>query len=190
MSRAQPVQVARSACVGHLHNTQVVGVCRDLSPLPSPRPGRDILSRSRPPRRLSQVATSIPCRDLSSAQPNHPGHDLKNGVATPISIGQVATSNRCRDQPLLLPQKRPCRNPKPWSRHQTITRQPEPCRDINSMSRHHGQCLLLRRQNRSRLPSLVSTSRPAKPGRDLIPMSRPQEVLTHNELFFYFFNIL
>ena len=30
-----------------------------------------------------------------------------------ISIGQVATSNRCRDQPLILPQKRPCRDPKP-----------------------------------------------------------------------------
>ena len=43
---------------------------------------------------------------------------------------------------------------------------------------------------RSRLPSLVATSRPAKPGRDLITMSQPQEVLTHNKLFFFFFKIL
>ena len=56
-------------------------------------------------------------------------------VATrPGSLPQVATSNRCRDQPLLLPQKRPCRDPKPWLRHQTTTRQPEPCRDIKSVS--------------------------------------------------------
>ena len=60
--------------------------------LPSPRPGRDIISRLRPPRRPSQVATSIPCRDLHSAQPSKSGCDLKmgsrpqNGVATPKAI--------------------------------------------------------------------------------------------------------
>ena len=146
---------------------------------------------SRPPfcpTKTAQVATS------------------KNGVATPISTGQVATLNRCRDQPLLLPQKRPCRDPKPWSRHQTTTRQPEPCRDIKSMSRHHCQCLLLRRQNRSSaqpgrdfhlwsrphtLPSQVATSissrdlKPTRPGRDLKVMSRPQIVFPMSQHEFH-----
>ena len=67
LSRAQPAQVARSTCAGSGHSAQVVGACRDLLPLPSPRAGRDIISRSRPPGQLSQVATSIPCRDLPSA---------------------------------------------------------------------------------------------------------------------------
>ena len=72
MSRPQPAQVPRSTCAGRVHSTPVVGACRDLLPLSSPRPGRDIISRSRPPGRLSQVATSIPCRDLPSAPPKLP----------------------------------------------------------------------------------------------------------------------
>ena len=89
MSSARPAQVARSACAGRSHSAQVVGASRDLLPLPSPRLGHNNVSRSRPPGRLSQVATSIPCRDLPSAQPKHPrSRPQKNGLATPISIRQ------------------------------------------------------------------------------------------------------
>ena len=100
MSRSQPAQVARSACAGRAHSVQVVGASIDLLPLPSPRPGRDIISRSGPPGQLSQVATSIPCRDLPSTQLkpprsrpqkwghgtnfNRPGRDLKS-VSRPAS---------------------------------------------------------------------------------------------------------
>ena len=215
-SHAQPVQVARSACAGRPHNAQVVGACRDLSPLPSPRLGRDIISRSRPPGQLSHVATSIPCRDLPSTQLKPPrsrpqkwgcdtnfhraGRTMSRhqiGVVTPLRPIQVATPKPGRDPPggysmsrhqfyvatSFLPQwtfqvatlksksrpafvpltERPCRDPKPWSQRQTTTRQPEPCRDINSMSRHHGQCLLPRHQYRSS----------AQPGHDFHLWSRP-----------------
>ena len=60
MSCAQPAQVALS--VRRSRNAQAV----------FPRPGCDIISKLRPPRQLSQVATSIPCRDLPSAQPKPP----------------------------------------------------------------------------------------------------------------------
>ena len=105
--------VAPSACAGNAHSAQVVAACRDLSPLPSSRPSRDIISRSRPPRQLSQVATSIPRRDLPSAQPKPPrsrpqkwGRDTsfhragrtmsrhQIGVATPLRPIQVATPNQ------------------------------------------------------------------------------------------------
>ena len=98
MSRAQLVQVAHSACAGRAHSAQVVGACRDLSPLPNPRLGRDIVLRSRSPgdypmsRHQFHVATSFPPtvgfpgrdtknpgRDLPHC---HPCRDLKNDVAT------------------------------------------------------------------------------------------------------------
>ena len=108
MSRTQPAQDAHSACIGSTHSAQAVGASRDLLPLPSPRPGRDITSRSRPPGRPSQVATSTPCRDLPSAQPKQPrSRPQKNGVATPISIGQAE----------------PCRNIKSMSRHHSVQSQ-------------------------------------------------------------------
>ena len=104
MSREQPAQVARSTCAGRTHSAQVVGASRDLLPLPSPRLGRDIISRSRPPGQLSQVAMSIPCPDLPSAQLkpprsrpqkldrdtnfNRPGRDLKS-MSRPASVFPV-----------------------------------------------------------------------------------------------------
>ena len=125
MSRAQPTQVARSTCVGLAHSAQVVGACRDLLPLPSLRPGRDITSRSRPPGRPSQVATSTPCRDLPSAQPKQPrsrpqkwGRDTnfhkacrtmsryQTGVATPPMPIQVETPKPGLDPPGDYPMSR------------------------------------------------------------------------------------
>ena len=100
MSRARPAQVAHSACAGRVHSAQVVGASCDLLPLPIPRPGHDVVSRSRPPGRLNQVATSIPCRDLPSTQPKQPrSRPQKNGVATPISIGEPESG---RDIKLML----------------------------------------------------------------------------------------
>ena len=124
-SRAQRAQVAA-------HSSQVVGACRDLLPLPSPSPSRDIISRSRPPGRLSQVATSIPHRDLPSAQKK---------------TTQVATSKWGRDTSF----HRPART---MSQHQSVSRhhsgqsrsrhqnqvatllEDTLCRDINFMTRH------------------------------------------------------
>ena len=76
MSRAQPAQVARSACVGRPHSAQAVGTCRDLPSLSSPNPSRDIVSKSRPPGRVTHVATSIWCRDTTQATL---GRDLQTG---------------------------------------------------------------------------------------------------------------
>ena len=125
MSWEQPTQVARSAWAGRAHSAQVMGACRDLSPLSIPRPGRDIVPRSRPPEQLSQVATSIPCRDLPSAQLKQPrsrpqkwGRDTsfhsagrtmsrhQIGVATPLRLIQVATSKPGRDPPGGYPMSR------------------------------------------------------------------------------------
>ena len=149
MSCSQPTQVARSAYAGRTPSAQVVGACRDLLPLPSPRPGRDIISRSRPPRQLSQVATSVPCRDLPSAQPiqsksrpqkwgrNTNFHGAartmsrhQSGVATPLRPLQVATSKRGRDT--VSPAQ-----PQARSRHRNQVAtllEANLCRDINFMS--------------------------------------------------------
>ena len=68
MSRAQPAQVARSACAGRTLSAQVVGASRDL-PSAQPKP-----PRSRPQNR---VATPIsiwhpePCRDIKSVRPEN-----------------------------------------------------------------------------------------------------------------------
>ena len=131
MSRAHPAQVAGSACAGRVHSAQVVGECHDLLPLPSPRPGRDITSRSRPPGRPSQVATSIPCRDLPSAQPKQPRSRPQNGVATPVSTGQVEP---CRD----INSVSQHHTGQSMSRHQNQVAtllEANLCRDINFMSR-------------------------------------------------------
>ena len=82
MSRAQPAQAARSACASSAYSAQVVGASRDLLPSSIPRPGRDIISKSQPPGRPSQVATSIPCRDL---------------LSSPTKTNQVVTSKWGRD---------------------------------------------------------------------------------------------
>ena len=64
---------------------------RDLLPLPIPRPSCDIISKSRPPGRPSQVVTSIPCRDLLSAQHRQTRSRPQNGVATPMAVSPPAT---------------------------------------------------------------------------------------------------
>ena len=70
--------------------------------------------------RLFQVATLKRGRDIVSAPSEQARSRPQNQVATPSKPDQVATSNRCRDQPPLPPQKRPCCDPKPWSRRQTL----------------------------------------------------------------------
>ena len=104
--RTQVVSTLRTQCPGRgrcsAHNKQVVSVCA--------------LGRVRCCAQL-RLPLSQPQNDVATPTFNRPGHDLKSMSRHPISTGQVTTSNRCRDQPLLLPQKRPCRDPKPWSRH-------------------------------------------------------------------------
>ena len=150
----------------------------------SNRPGRDLTSMSRHQGSQNHVATSYRCRDtVSLAQPQ---------ARSPT---YVATSISCRD---LL-------DDQPMSRHQvhvvtsilykpgrdvsSMSRPPcreppccHPCRDLTLMSRH--QFPLAKPEThcnpaRSRRHFLVATSRSTRPGRDLITMSRPQEVLTH-----------
>ena len=163
MSRAQPTQVTRSACVGRVHSAQVVGACRDLSLL-RPSPGQVATSW-----RLNHVATSNWCCDTTQATPCR---DLKKGsrhrfscpapsqvatssfqVVTSWSFTYVTTSFPCRD---LVPahsgtfrsrHRNPCRD-LPHCR---------PCRDIKSTSR---------RRFRPTKADQVATP---LPGRDLTP---------------------
>ena len=119
--------------------------------------------------RMSRACWACTGRDMPR-QPA-PGRNAKSRSRHLISTGQVGTSNRCRDQPLLLPQERPCRDLKPWSRHQTTTRQPEPCCDIKSVSRHHSGHSKSRPQNGVATPFLLPSPKPGrntKPGRDLL----------------------
>ena len=150
---------------------------------------RDIVLMSRPPRMLSMsrrqndVATSSllshchPCRDIQFmsrhqfllAVSRH-----QNGVATPLQSPSVATSKMVsRPQVTSAPFLRrhdvafPCRD----------VSYCYPCRDLKLMSRHPIQPAAT--QPDRDVHFLVATSRPTTPGRDLITMSRPQEVLTH-----------
>ena len=184
MSRAQLAQVARSTCAGRAHSAQVVGACRDLLTLPSPSQGRDITSRSRPPGRPSQVATSTPCRDLPSAQPKQPrsrpkkwGRDTnfnragktmsrhQIGVATPPRPIQVATPKPGRDPP----------GDYPMSRHQIHVATPFlptvgfPGRDTKNPP---GDYPMSRHQIHVATPFLPTVGFPGRdtknPGRDLL----------------------
>ena len=115
MSRVQPAQVARMLGVHWSRHAQAA----------CPRPGRDIVPKSRPPEQLSQVATSTPCRDLPYAQLKPPrsrpqiwGRDTnfqrpaitmsrhQIGVATPLRPIQVATPKPGRDPPGGYPMSR------------------------------------------------------------------------------------
>ena len=109
------------------------------------------------------------------------------GVATLPRPIQVATPKPGRDPP----------GGYPMSRHQIHVATPflptvgfpgrdtknpgrdllhcHPCRDIISMSRHRFR------------PTKADQVATPLPGRDLKSMSRPQQVLTHNELLFFFF---
>ena len=125
-------------------------------------------SRAQP----EQVARMLGVHWLRHAQAAcpRPGRNAKSRLRHLITTGQVATSNRCRDPPLFPPQKRTCRDPKPWSRHQDTTRQPEPCRDIKSVSRHRSS------HSRPRPQNGVATSFPLpspRPGRYFLSRSRP-----------------
>ena len=166
--------------------------------LPSPKPGRNTKTRSRPSWKLTYVATSISCRDLVSAQ------------------SRISRS-RCQNPGLDLPHCYPCRDLKMMSRPQIQLAKSQPQifrsqlrkaiqrRDLKSMSRRcfrpirthdvatskrgrdtNPQCPLetlksqvVQPENfcnpaRSRHHFLVATSHPTKPGRDLKLMSRPQ----------------
>ena len=95
--------------------------------LPSPKPGRDTETRSRPPWRPTYVATSISCRDLVSAHSGisrsrhqnpgrdlpqcHSCRDLKNDVATSNQLSPISATSRrhfsMSRPPLLPPMSRP-----------------------------------------------------------------------------------
>ena len=100
MSSAQPAQVARSACAGRAHSSQVVGACRNLLLLPCP----------------GQVATSLPGRDLLDDQARSRHHSHVATSLQPTNTTQVATSNGVA-KPTSMGQLEPCRDIKSVSRH-------------------------------------------------------------------------
>ena len=117
------------------------------------------------------------------------------GVATPLRPIQVATSKRGRDTIFSYQAPGQVATPKlgrdpSW--RLTYVATSFSCRDLAPA---HNGIFRSRRQTPGRdlphcypchdLKNDVATSRPTKPGRDLIMMSRPQEVLTHNEFFFF-----
>ena len=128
---------------------------------------RDIKFMSRPQFQAGQVVMPIPCRDLMEtnlcrdfdfmSRPHScPQWDFQ--VTTSHTVAHVATSNSCRkiksNQPYF------CYVATPFFHVATSLVN---CRDAVSAES---------KQTRSRLHFLVTTSRPAKPGRDIIMMSR------------------
>ena len=120
-----------------------------------------------------------------------PGRDAKIQVATSHTATHVATSkmmsrHQLSSAPFQLRRDAifPCRD-LPCC---------HPCHDLKMMSRHQYQLAKILGRHpktycnpaRSRRHFLVATSRSTKPGRDLKSMSRPQQVLTHNDFYFYF----
>ena len=182
-----------------------IGVATSLSPLRSRHQNqvatswttnlcRDIKFMSRPQFPTGQVATSVPCRDLLETNLCRDINFMSRHRFCPKWAFQVATPKSMSRPPTLSP----------MSRHQIHVATPfllnknRPGRDFTSLSRPHLLPPTSRPQNDvatssrlSRLPTLspfqpgrdvhflVATSRPTKPGRDLLTMSRPQEVLTH-----------
>ena len=107
-----------------------------------------------------------------------PGRDAKLQVATSHTATHVATSKlMSRLQIISAPS---------LLRRDTIF----PCRDLKSnwpkfqVAKVGTFC----NPTRSRRHFLVATSRPTKPGRDLITMSQPQKVLTHQIIINIFLN--
>ena len=166
----------------------MTNLCRDIVFMSRPHtlsPMSRHQSMSRLQFPTGQVTTSVSCRDLLETNLCHDINFMSQHRFCPQWAFQVAT-------------------PKSMSRHQIhvatsfLLNKNRPGRDFTSLSRPHLLPPTSRPQNDvatssrlSRLPTLspfqpgrgvhflVSTSRPTKPGRDLITMSRPQEVLTH-----------
>ena len=91
MSRAQPVQVTRSACTGRAHSAQVVGASHDLLSSSIPRQGRDLLDDQARSQRQPHVATSLlpnqtnkvaTSKGVTTLISNRPGRDHKRGRDT------------------------------------------------------------------------------------------------------------
>ena len=152
MSLTQPVQVTRSACAGHAHSAQVMGVGR----------GR----KSRPPfcpSKTAQVATSKigvatpisighpePCRDIKSMSRHHSGQSRSrppNEVATPFLLPIPKSGRNIKTRP------RPS-----WRLLYVATS--VSCRDL--VSTHSGISRSRHQNSRLRPPSLPPMSRPQK----------------------------
>ena len=153
--------------------------------MPSPKPGRYIISRSRPPGRPSQVATSILCRDFLSAQSKKIRLRHQNGVATPISnrpsrdltmgsrhqwpVFLCDAKNRSPAQPGHdLKQAYPGRDLKTGSRHQNFPK-----------SRAHVATSKTRRDTLTAIPGryLKSKLRPTSVSPIETPLSRPKTLV-------------
>ena len=115
---------------------------------------------SRAQLRLLRLPLSRPKAQVMTPNFNRPGRDLK-------SMSRLASA---------LPTETPLSGPKPWSRHQTTTRQPESCRDIKSVSRHHSGHSRSRPQNGVTTPFLLPSP---KPGRNTKTRPRPSWKLTY-----------
>ena len=149
-----PKSWAQAACSGRDTKAR----SRPPFPLPSPRPGRDLLDYQARSRRQSHVATSLPPNQSKSSR------DLKMGLRHQFQTGQVVTSKRGSDTNGQYPSATPKIGCQP---NQVAT--PTSGRDLKTGSNH---------QNFPQPRAHVATLKPhrealtAKPSRDLKSMSR------------------
>ena len=144
------------------------------------KPGRDVKMMSRPPalapmlRRQNDVATSYHLSLIYATSRRHVATSLATShVATSLATSHVATSLRCRD----------IKTASIMSRRQiSVATPPRPLHVATSSPAGH---FLLQLSQVATSLFLVATSRPTTPGRDLISMSRPQQVLTCSPFFFF-----
>ena len=108
----------------------------------------------------------FPCRDLPCC---HPCRDLKMMSRHQAQPSQVVTSKPGRDQPLFPLHNALVATSKTLVATPNLLSPIQPSRDVHF---------------------LVATSCPTKPSRDLKSMSRPQQVLTHNDFFFLFLHLV
>ena len=193
---ACPRSRPQSSRLRHQTTTRQPESCRDIksvsrrqphvaTPLPPNQTNQVVTSKmgSRLQFPTCQVVTSIPCRDLLSSL------TTTNQVATSLLVRDLLETNLCRDIDFM---SRPRSCPQ-WDFQVATSHIATHVATSKMMSRPPIQPAINPRssnlrptatQTRSRRHFLVATSRPTKPNCDLITMSRPQEVLTHNELFF------
>ena len=124
--------------------------------LPSPKPGRDTKTRSRPSWSFTYVATSNSCRDLI------PAH---NGTSR----------SRCQTLGLDLPHCCPCRDIKMMSRHQAAHPRSQhgfSCRDQGLLTHDLSQVATPKRMSRHQLLQSRSQSQTMSRPRPAWPRSR------------------
>ena len=165
MSRSRPQ-------TGRPRSRLQIVVATPLSPPAQPQ------ARSRHQNQVATLLTTNLCRDIKFMSRPRSCQQWDFQVVTPKSMSRPPTLS-------------------PMSRHQIHVTTPFLLNRTNEVATPNPQCPPATPKSqvtkpetycnpaRSRRHLLVATSRPTIPGRDLITMSRPQEVLPHNDFFFF-----